>query len=109
MFGMTPEQYWYDNPELYFNYKRAYDFKQKQLEQHIWLMANYNQQAITCSVVNVPGITDYKKYKVPNMPECPHTGRGNSLGMSQKEVENERLRAYAFFKTMGEMHKSKNK
>lgn len=97
---MTPEQYWKDNPQLLYNYKRAYEFTQKKLEQHIWLASRYNQGAIMSSVVNVAGITDYSKYKIPEMPECPYLDEQQAKPLSEQQVENERLRAYAFFKNL---------
>lgn len=98
---MTPNQYWYDNPQLLYNYKRAYEFKQKQVEQQIWLLARYNQSAFSSSVLNVAGITDYKKYKIPDFPECPYRNENKEkVIMTDKQVENERLRAYAFFKNI---------
>lgn len=97
--GMTPEQYWKDNPMLISNYEKAYEFKQKQIEQQIWLMAQYNCCALSSSVLNVAGITDYKKFKVPEMPKCPYSEDKNKH-MTEQQIKNERLRAYAFFKNL---------
>lgn len=97
---MSPKQYWYDNPQLLYNYKRAYEFTQKKLEQHIWLASRYNQGAFSSAVMNVAGITDYKKYKIPEMPKCPHIEEEKAKPLTQQQVENERLRAYAFFKNL---------
>ena len=98
---MTPEQYWCDNPQLLYNYKRAYELSQKKLEQHIWLASRYNVSAFSSAVVNVAGITDYKKYKVPDFVECPYLQDDKEKQvMTQKQIENERLRAYAFFKNL---------
>lgn len=98
---MTPKQYWYDNPQLLYNYKRAYEISQKKLEQHLWLLARYNQSAFSSAVVNVVGITDYKKYKVPDFVECPYKQECKEERiLTDKQIENERLRAYAFFKNL---------
>ena len=99
--GMTPEQYWCGNPQMLYNYKRAYEFTQKKLEQHIWLSARYNQCAVSSSVVNVAGITDYKKYKIPDMPPCPYLEEEKEKRiLTEQDKQNERLRAYAFFKNL---------
>ena len=100
--GMTPEQYWFDNPQLLYNYKRAYEFTQKKIEQNLWLASGYNKEAFSSSILNVVGITDYKKYKIPDMPKCPYVEEEKSKQqiMTQQQIENERLRAYAFFKNI---------
>ena len=101
LIGMTPEQYWKDNPMLITNYQKAYETKQKLIEQQIWLMAQYNRCAFSSSVLNVASITDYKHYKIPEMPKCPYVDEMKSKQpMTEQQIENERLRAYAFFKNL---------
>ena len=38
----------------------------------MWLMGQYIKSAIESSVSNCAGMTDYKKFKLPQYPECPH-------------------------------------
>ena len=72
----------------------------KETEQKSWLMGAYVKQAIQTSVF-VAGLYD-GKHKPPEYPKCPHTEiENNSSDMSEKELEAQRLRAYAYFKSVG--------
>lgn len=72
----------------------------KEIEQKSWLMGAYIKQAINSSVF-VAGLYD-GKHKIPDYPQCPHTNvENNSNEMDEKELEAQRLRAYAYFKSFG--------
>lgn len=100
IYGMTAEQYWNSDPEIFYNYKNSYETKRKIKEQDIWLQAKYFQYSISCSVQNVSGITDYKNFKIPDFPERPYNNENEkSIELTEQQLENERLKTYAFFKS----------
>jgi hypothetical protein len=99
-YGMTPEQYWNCDPEMYYNYKNAYENRRKLKEQDIWSQAAYFKCAIEGSVQAVSGITDFKKHKFTEFPKCPHIEEKDSIKeLTEQQLENERLKTYAFFKS----------
>ncbi|NCC99912.1 MAG: hypothetical protein EOL95_09485 [Bacteroidia bacterium] len=70
--GMSVDDFWFADPNLIINYEITYKKKQIEKEQSMWLMGQYVKVAIESSVSNCSGITDYKKFKLPEYPKCPH-------------------------------------
>lgn len=102
--GISEDVFWKQSPKsikLYFKaYQMAKEREWKETEQKAWLMGVYVKQAIATSVF-AAGLYD-GKHKLPDYPQCPHTNfENNSNEMSEKELEAQRLRAYAYFKSFG--------
>jgi len=104
LYGMTVEQYWHDNPQLYFRYRNAFIQKQKMISHNIWQQGAVIKSALMSSPLVVIGMTDTKKYKVPKYIEEPKFDDnsenldkdGNKI-LTEKEKEFERLKARIFF------------
>ncbi len=47
MFGMTSEQFWYDDPDLYYIYQSAYIEKNKMVDYNAWLQGRYILDALS--------------------------------------------------------------
>lgn len=61
----------------------------------MWLMGQYIRAAVQSTVTNCVGMTDYKKYKVPDYPKCPHI-QEQDLSTNENFVRNEELRLVAY-------------
>lgn len=48
-FGMTYQEYWYGKSELVKYYKRAHDYKRKEINQILWVQGMYFSHAIACN------------------------------------------------------------
>ena len=46
MVGMTLDEFWYGDPELYFNYLRVYENKAKYEQQKIWQIDHRGYPAV---------------------------------------------------------------
>lgn len=70
--GGTEQVFWTQTPKTIKIYWEAEQKKRENEEQKMWLMGQYVKIAIESSVSNCAGMTDYKKFKLPQYPECPH-------------------------------------
>lgn len=102
--GITEEVFWKQTPRTLAIYFEAYNLKQerevKRWSQQAWEIGLRVKQALNTSVL-VAGLWD-GKHRPDEYPDCPHIKiENNSNEMTEQQVENERLRAYAFFKSFG--------
>ena len=85
-------------------YSNKKENEAKRWSQKMWEMGLYVKNAIMTSVVPV-GLYDGKS-KIPDYPKCPHTeNENNSNELDEQWVKNERLRCYAYLKSIGKKHK----
>ena len=69
---MSIDEFWYGDPELYYNYARAYENKLKQRQQEIWAIGGRVGQALSSTVL-IAGLADKKiLHQMPQYPECPY-------------------------------------
>lgn len=92
---MTPDEFWFGDPELYYNYLRAYEIKQKQKAQDIWALGARFGQALQSTLVFPAGVVDSRTISLmPKYPECPYTEEEE---YTEQEIEQLRQRAYINF------------
>lgn len=97
--GGNEEKFWRLTPselKFYFDVERK---KKERKEQEMWLMGKYIKIAIESSVQNCVGMTDYKKFKPLEYPECPHLEDYQKV-VNPNFVKNERLRLVAFLNNL---------
>lgn len=98
--GGNEDRFWHLTPtewRFYFEVDRK---KKEQKQQEMWLMGQYIRLAIESSVQNCAGITDYKKFKVPEYPKCPFIDEQEVKAKNPQFVENEKLRLVAFLNNL---------
>lgn len=97
--GGDEDKFWHLTPselKFYFEVDRK---KKEQKQQEMWLMGQYIRLAIESSVQNCAGMTDYKKYKMPEYPKCPFVDE-EKKALNPNFVKNERLRLVAFLNNL---------
>ena len=96
--GMSVEEFWYGDPELYFNYARVYENKVKVNQQYIWQIGARFCQALESSVLFPAGVIDKNVINnMPKYPECPFTEEEVEEELSEKEKEFYRKKAIVHF------------
>ena len=97
--GGDENRFWQCSPNDIYFYFQVERKKRELKEQEMWLMGQYIRAAIQSSVQNSVGMTDYKKFKVPDYPECPHIPK-QDLSTNENFVRNEKTRLIAFLKSI---------
>lgn len=70
---MTPDEFWFGDPELYYNYSRTYENKFKLEQKNIWQIGARMCQALSSSLIFPAGVVDKATVSnMPNYPECPY-------------------------------------
>ena len=63
LYGMTADQFWYDDPQLFFSYARAYEMQQERKVEYdnwlAWLNGQYHLLAIAQSMTTKKGAKIY--------------------------------------------------
>ena len=96
--GMTPDEFWFGDPELFFNYVRVYETKVKQRQQYIWQIGARFCQALESSVLFPAGVIDKSVINnMPKYPECPFTEPEAEEELSEREKEFYRQKAIIHF------------
>ncbi len=97
--GMTPSEFWYDDPELYFNYVRVYEKKVKENQQHIWQIGARMCQALQSTVIFPAGVIDKSVINaMPKYPDCPFTEEDKPAEeLTEAETEYLRQKAIVHF------------
>lgn len=88
LYGMTAEQFWYDEPSLFFSYEKAYILRLEQQQEYdnyvLWLGGQYQMAAISQSLAT-------KKVKI--YPQKPlELKKDNQIAVADK-MEMRKLRA----------------
>lgn len=93
--GMTPDEFWYGDPELFYNYARAYENKQKQEQQNIWQIGARVKQALSSSILMACLADKNTARNLPDYPECPYleSTENGEQQLTDKQIELERQRA----------------
>lgn len=93
--GMTPDEFWYGDPELFYNYARAYENKQKQEQQNIWQIGARVKQALSSSILMACLADKNTVRNLPDYPECPYleSTENGEQQLTDKQIEFERQRA----------------
>ena len=97
MAGMTPNEFWYGDPELYFNYIRVYEKKMKIEQQLVWSIGARFCQALQSVPIIPAGVVDKNVINsMPKYPECPYSDE-EPEEMSAQEQELYRKKALIHF------------
>ncbi len=92
--GMTPSQFWYDNPRLILNYQEKFKAEQMRQQQMIWLQGAYVKNALQSTIL-VAGLADKNTaQRMPKYPEMPKLEEQRELSEEQKHYERLRLANY---------------
>ena len=105
---MTPDQFWYDNPQLFYNYEEKFIAETKRKEVEMWTLGIVLKSAMQSTVIPV-GL--YKNASdIPQYMECPHKDEINEqTEMTESEMEAERLKHYMSAKMIELRSKTSNK
>lgn len=96
--GMTPDEFWYGDPELYYNYTRVYELKQKERQKEIWTIGVRFCQALQSTLVFPAGVVDGAAIRqMPKYPDCPYTDEIKEE-YTEEEIAYLREKAYYNFK-----------
>lgn len=94
MVGMTLDEFWYGDPELYFNYLRVYENKAKYEQQKIWQIGARVCQALESSIIFPAGVIDKNIIRqMPKYPECPYKDDYEERELTPMELEYLREKA----------------
>lgn len=102
--GMRDDVFWEKSPKdlsIYFKaYNNIKEREYKRWSQQMWEMGVYVKAAIATTVFPA-GLYD-GKHRLSDYPKCPHTEiENNPSELDEQWVENERLRCYVYFKSLG--------
>lgn len=101
---MTPDQYWYDNPQLIYNYEQKFigDIKRSNIE--MWAMGGVMRSALSSTVVPI-GLAK-KASDIPKYMDCPYKDEEvEDYEYSEAEKQALRLKQYASLKALSNRQK----
>ena len=101
-YGMTPDQFWHDDPHLAYYYREAYKMRQDAENQSQWRQGLYFLDALAVALGNLFSSKNKLKY-----PEKPYQIRPKTKAEKEKEVEEARKKAIEDFKKFGAFLESK--
>lgn len=103
IFGMTPDQFWLGDPDLYYIYQSAHIEKQKYDNMLAWLSGKYVLDAVQQAV-------QFSKNPKEIYPKKPYSLDGREKEQYKKEViENTKIMVASFKKLLKNKNKNKNK
>lgn len=96
--GVPESVFWKKTPRTLQVYFKAQNKKDERAVQMMWKMGDY----IRTVLQTTPVILGFANGKLPDYPDCPNFEvENNPKELNEQWVQNERLRAYAFFKSLG--------
>ena len=106
--GMTPEQYWYDNPRLILNYEKKYQDEMLRKRQEAWLFGAYVKSALSSTIL-VAGLADKDtSKKMPKYADMPMpTNDEGEVEMTETAKELERERFYRYLHKLAKINNKK--
>lgn len=88
--GMPVDEFWYGDPELYYNYVRVQNEREKRQIQNIWEIGVRVGQALgSTPVVAIPCFDDKQLKSMDKYPDCPFFDKDEEREYT--EAEKERL------------------
>lgn len=94
--GMTYDQYWYGDVRMTRAFIEADKIKQERKNAEMWLQGMYIYDAISRLAPILNGFS--KNPKALEYPRNPYPTKETKKKQSEKQVENEKLKAQLFFK-----------
>ena len=105
--GMTPDEYWFAEPGLLYNYAEKYRLERRLREDELWLQGAYFKAALS-STIFMAGLADEKTArKMPEYPKRPSETAEMSSELTEKQIEAERTRAALYFDALMRVHNKK--
>lgn len=102
--GMTYEQYWYGDVWIVEQFREADRLRQERANMESWLNGIYHYDALCCALTNA---FRKKSDKPAKYPEKPYElfKREKTEDEKQKEAEEERKKAIAYFNSFAKNKK----
>lgn len=99
--GMTPDEYWFGDPGLIYNYAEKYRIERTIRENELWAAGRYFQAALASTIL-IAGLADKDvARKMPKYPETPPSqSADNKNALSARNIEAEQTRAKAYFNAL---------
>ncbi len=101
--GMTPEQYWDEDPMLAHYYRKAEEMRQKRKNEELWLQGMYFYEAL-CDVSPIFHAFAKRGTKATPYPDHPYSIT-NKDREAEKELKQKREREKAKQYMLGKMAK----
>jgi len=99
---MTPDQFWYDNPQLLYNYEQKFIDEIKRKDVEMWSMGVIIKNAMQSTVVPI-GLCKSAS-DIPKYMECPHKDEAEAeekgRELTEEEKQSLRLKQYAQLKML---------
>ena len=94
---MTPEEFWYGDPELFYNYSRVHEAKEKEKAQDVWAIGARMIQVLQSTPIYPVGVVGTESLRqLPSYPECPYIDIPKDE-MTEEEIEFNRKKAFVHF------------
>ena len=109
-YGMTYDEYWYDDCYKAYYYAKAYKEKLKSQDEFMWEQGMYIYEAILqCSPILHPFSKETKPLPYTEKPHLSDVFESEEEKQKQlkQQEENERIKAYAWMKTIARFYKNK--
>lgn len=85
-YGMTYEQFWYDDPWMVREFKQTFLLRQRKRNEEMWIQGAYIANAVTVAIINTFGS------KKTNYLNAPIDIYPKSESEKQEEIREERLK-----------------
>lgn len=98
-YGMTYDEYWFDDPTRVNFYRKAHEIQMKQKDEEFWIQGMYIYDAL-CRVAPILHAFSKSGTKPLPYPDKPYTellDDNKTEEDKQQQIENERLIAQAHF------------
>ena len=106
--GMTPEQYWNENPRLLLNYEKKYQMESDKKRQEAWLIGAYVKSALSSTILVAELADKDTSKKMPQYPDMPMpTNDDGEVEMSETAKELERERFYRYLHKLAKINNKK--
>ena len=97
MFGQDENKFWTLTPKTIKKYFDAFAEQRRLKQQDLYIQAEYIAAFLQGLPLAVVGMTDFKKYKLPKLPDNPYQKREEVK--DENWIKRERIRAYNSFYT----------
>lgn len=104
---MTPDEYWFGDPGLLYNYAEKYKTELKLKEDEMWMLGAYVKAALQSTIL-MAGLADKKTaHSMPKYPDTPPSKTNSNAALTPEQIEMENKRAEVYFNTLMRVHNAK--
>lgn len=105
--GMSPDEYWFGDPGLLYNYAEKYKIERQIREDELWAVGAYVKAALQSTIL-MAGLADKKTANsMPKYPEKPSSQTNSGAALTPEQIELENKRAEAYFTELMRVHNRK--